>query len=681
MLGVPVFGWLLVLFLSAFLSVSHYAKLIRETGGFKSSWIWAWAFRFLAWFALLILFFNPWWIRVSQWVQDPVLLVYSDTSKSITSNDLRVWLGLKKRLEETKGVKVLLHPFSDVVSVSGQSKGLNLYHTNLSAVIQHVNQVASNSPVAGVVWFTDGISNEGRNPQFEPFVPGIPLVAVGAGNPEPQIDASIESLQCNEEAFLGNSFSIEVSVKSQRLKSQPLKIQLTAGSETKEVLWVPSSEQDWKRIAFEIKPKATGALPLRIVVSGGKGDQNTANNQRAKYVTVVDERKTVALLYAAPHPDVAALKTALELGGQFKTQSLPQNTMATDADVYILHGWKFQAQQELKKVAEWVMAGKALWIFSTDGQNLGGLGKVVGLAGEMTSPRNWQEVQPHWNGKEGDWGLNDKESARWMGYPPVYSPVSKPVLPDDGEVLLYQRWGGVNTQLPLMIHWQQESAAMAHFFGEGIWRWRIQEKSQHGDAFAFDAWVRRAVGLLASSSAVKKPIEIQLSGSTFDLRDRVIARVLCRDRSGMVDETMERQLNLLDENGNVRRVNLSKAGRGWEASLLGLKPGQYRLQAQSGGGKYRTETSFTIVDQPTELLNTQANHNVLKRLANQTGGAFLTLNAADSLLMVLSKTIMAKPVMKSQTQNKHWWDLWGWMLLVVVFFGAEWSIRRYLGKY
>jgi len=190
MLGVPVFGWLLVLFLSAFLSVSHYAKLIRETGGFKSSWIWAWAFRFLAWFALLILFFNPWWIRVSQWVQDPVLLVYSDTSKSITSNDLRVWLGLKKRLEETKGVKVLLHPFSDVVSVSGQSKGLNLYHTNLSAVIQHVNQVASNSPVAGVVWFTDGISNEGRNPQFEPFVPGIPLVAVGAGNPEPQIDAS-----------------------------------------------------------------------------------------------------------------------------------------------------------------------------------------------------------------------------------------------------------------------------------------------------------------------------------------------------------------------------------------------------------------------------------------------------------------------------------------------------------
>ena len=144
---------------------------------------------------------------------------------------------------------------------------------------------------------------------------------------------------------------------------------------------------------------------------------------------------------------------------------------------------------------------------------------------------------------------------------------------------------------------------------------------------------------------------------------------------------MERQLNLLDENGHVRRVNLSKAGRGWEASLLGLKPGQYRLQAQSGGGKYRTETSFTIVDQPTELLNTQANHNVLKRLANQTGGAFLTLNAADSLSMVLSKTILAKPVMKSQTQNKHWWDLWGWMVLIVVFFGAEWSIRRYLGKY
>lgn len=291
MLGVPVFGWVIALVLSASLCALQYFKLIRDSGGWKSGWIWAGACRFLTWFTLILLLFNPWWIRVSQWVQDPVLLVYTDASKSISAEDQARWLNIKSTIEKTQGVKVQAYSASDAVVVQGQSRGLNPYHTNLSSVIQHANQVATNMPVAGVVWFTDGINNEGRNPQFEPFVPGIPLVAVGAGDANPQIDASVEAVQCNDEAFLGNSFSVEISVKSQRLKSQPLKIQLKAGADIKEVLWVPSSDQDWKRIAFEIKPKVKGQLPLKVSVSGGKGDENRANNERVKNVKVVDEKK------------------------------------------------------------------------------------------------------------------------------------------------------------------------------------------------------------------------------------------------------------------------------------------------------------------------------------------------------------------------------------------------------
>ncbi|MBM3937083.1 MAG: hypothetical protein FJ333_00310 [Sphingomonadales bacterium] len=681
MLGVPVFGWVIALVLSASLCALQYFKLIRDSGGWKSGWIWAGACRFLAWFTLILLLFNPWWIRISQWVQDPVLLVYTDASKSISAKDQARWLTIKSTIEKTQGVKVQAYSASDAVVVQGQSQGLNPYHTNLSSVIQHVNQVATNLPVAGVVWFTDGINNEGRNPQFEPFAPGIPLVAVGAGDANPQIDASVEAVQCNDEAFLGNSFSVEISVRSQRLKSQPLKIQLKAGADIKEVLWVPSSDQDWKRIAFEIKPKVKGQLPLQVSVSGGKGDENRANNERVKYVKVVDERKKVSILYGAPHPDVAALKSALELGGQFIVQSLPMVKMEAEADVYILHGWKFQSQQELKKMAAWVATGKALWIFSTDAQNVAGLGKITGQSGELTSSRNWQEVQPHWNGNETSWGMDEKETSRWRDFPPVYAPVSKPSIPEGAEVLLYQRWSGVNTQLPLMVHWQKESAALAQFFGEGIWRWRMQERALQGDALAFDAWVRRSVGMLVSAAAVKKPLEILLLSRAFDLRDRIFARVVCRDKSGMVDENLDRQMTLVDDKGTSRRVNLSKEGQGWVANLVGLLPGQYQLKAQSGGGKFQAEALFTVVDQPAELLNTQANHGVLKRMADQTGGAFLTLKNGDSLASVLSKIIVAKPVMKSQTQNKHWWDMWGWMLLVVLLFGAEWSIRRFLGKY
>jgi len=48
---------------------------------------------------------------------------------------------------------------------------------------------------------------------------------------------------------------------------------------------------------------------------------------------------------------------------------------------------------------------------------------------------------------------------------------------------------------------------------------------------------------------------------------------------------------------------------------------------------------------------------------------------------IIAQKIVAKPILKAQSQNVHWWELWGWMLTIALCFGVEWWIRRYLGKY
>ena len=681
MLGVPVIGWVISFLIAAVLAVLQYYKWVKESGGVKSPWLLAMLFRFFAWMALVLLLFNPWWIHVKQWVQDPVLLVYTDASMSVSKSDQKQWLLALKKVRDTKGVRVEPYLAADAVVLGGQLQGLDTFHTNMSAVLQHASGIASNSAVAGVVWMTDGINNSGRNPQFEPVLGGVPLLMVGAGNPNPQVDASVEAIQCNEEAFLGNSFSVEISVKSQRMKSQSLRIQLKAGGELMSQMWTPSSDKDWRRFSFNVQPKTKGAMPLEVIVVGDRSDQNLANNSKSKFIKVVDERKKVALLYGAPHPDIAALKTALELGGQYLVTSVSKSQFNTEADVYVLHGWTMQSKAELQQVADWVASGKALWLFTTESQNVFGLSKVIGLGGETNSPRNWQEVQAHWNENELNWGLDEKESMRWKGYPPVYSPVLKTAIPPGGETVLFQRWSGVNTQLPLMVYWKKEASALAMFYGEGIWRWRIQEKAQHGDAMAFDAWVRRMVGQLATASAQKKSIEIVLSGNQFDVRDRVIAKVVCRDRGGMLDDRVERRLSLLNAKGVSRPINLVKSTQGWEANISGLTQGNYQLRAETSAGKDVDEKQIVVVDQPSETLNTQANHALLKQLATQTDGGFLPLEQADSLSQLIAQKIVAKPILKAQSQNVHWWELWGWMLTIALCFGVEWWIRRYLGKY
>ena len=682
MFGVPVFGWLIAVVVAAGLAVFQYYLLLQRDGKWlKSPWLWAMISRFLAWMCLILLLFNPWWIHVKQWVQDPILLVYTDASKSVSAADKSKWAGQLTKLNALKGVSLQTYSAADAVVLSKQSNALNTYHTNLSSVIRHANDIASNTAVAGIVWMTDGIGNEGVNPKFEMPVSGVPWFTVGVGDPSPQIDASVALLQCNEEAFIGNVFTVEASVKSQRLKSKPLRIQLKAGGQTYEQLWTPGSEQDWRRFSFEIRPTRKGLIPIEMVVRSNQSDQNPANNRLTRYVKVVDERKKVAILYGSPHPDVSALKSALEAGGQFIVSSTPRANANPEVDVYVLHGCKFQSARELDQLKSWVSAGKAIWIFATELQNNLALTKIVGLSDEAAWPRNWQEIQPHWNNGEANWGMDGVEASRWVEFPPVYAPVYKPSAPAAAEVMLYQRWSGVNTQIPLMIQWAQGDASVAMFYGEGVWRWRIAEKSKHGDAKAFDAWVRRSVGLLVSSASARKPIEILLAGTSFDARDQIVAKVVCRDRSGMMDHAQDRRLELSDARGKKRTINLVKGNQGWVANLSGLAPGAYQLTAQTVDGKSVVERTFVVVDQPAETMNLQADHGLLQQLATQSGGQFLSLGMGDSIGTAIAQKMIAKPVMKAQSTNVHWWDSWPWMILIAVFFGIEWWIRRYLGKY
>jgi hypothetical protein len=93
------------------------------------------------------------------------------------------------------------------------------------------------------------------------------------------------------------------------------------------------------------------------------------------------------------------------------------------------------------------------------------------------------------------------------------------------------------------------------------------------------------------------------------------------------------------------------------------------------------EKRFVVVNQPSEMLNTQANHDVLRDVANRTGGAFLTLNRIAELDELMEKKLVLKPVLTRKTENMHWWNSVIWLLAVAMMFGGEWLVRRLLGKY
>lgn len=73
--------------------------------------------------------------------------------------------------------------------------------SNLSAVMRHATAKSVTAPVGGMVIMTDGIINEGLDPLVGSLPPHTPIIAVGAGNTAPRIDAAVGGLLCNEEVF------------------------------------------------------------------------------------------------------------------------------------------------------------------------------------------------------------------------------------------------------------------------------------------------------------------------------------------------------------------------------------------------------------------------------------------------------------------------------------------------
>jgi hypothetical protein len=200
-------------------------------------------------------------------------------------------------------------------------------------------------------------------------------------------------------------------------------------------------------------------------------------------------------------------------------------------------------------------------------------------------------------------------------------------------------------------------------------------------AKVFDAWMRRTVGFLAMGSTRKKSIEIVMRENVLDVRDKSVVRVLCRDASGALDDRVERGLELVDELGVSRSLNLTKTSGGWTSVLPSVVEGAYLLKANCKSMKAVDEKRFVVVNQPSELLNTQANHDVLRDVSNRTGGAFLTLNRSDELNELMEKKMVLKPVLTRKTENMHWWNSAIWLLAVAMMFGGEWLVRRLLGKY
>jgi len=84
-----------------------------------------------------------------------------------------------------------------------------------------------NQNIGAVILATDGLYNEGSDPQYESKNFKSIIYTVALGDTTPKRDLLIGNVNYNKTAFLGNDFEVEVLAEAYQSKGEPKRLPLS----------------------------------------------------------------------------------------------------------------------------------------------------------------------------------------------------------------------------------------------------------------------------------------------------------------------------------------------------------------------------------------------------------------------------------------------------------------------
>ena len=145
----------------------------------------------------------------------------------------------------------------------------------------------------------------------------------------------------------------------------------------------------------------------------------------------------------------------------------------------------------------------------------------------------------------------------------------------------------------------------------------------------------------------------------------------------------EATLTLTNEQGKQFKYSFSPYESYYNLILENLNPGvyQYKGQAKIGNKIYFDNGEFVINTMSDENRKLQADHNLMFRLAQETGGIMIYPKQMDTLPEMIQKNqhIKTRIVYSYRTRGIN--DIWYILVLILFMLSLEWFLRKYFGSY
>ena len=620
--------------------------------------------------------------------EKPRLIMAMDNSESMalkgmdTASLQAEWRSLQNRLSDEFNLNT--YTFSEEVlsdeKVDYQGQATNIYNALSAVSEQHRAE-----ETAAMVLVTDGIYNRGTDPAYAPLDPGMKLIAVGSGDPRPETDVKINRIHTNDVVFSGNEFPVEVHVRASKAGGERTELTLQkAGSTLATERISIDSENFSRRFTFYPEAEGEGMQRYTVTVKPLPEEQNTVNNSRDVYIDVIDEQADILLLAASPHPDLFAMKAAIESRPQYEVTTALIDSFderLTDYDLVVMHQLPSNQGQSASLLAT-AYGNEIPVLFVLGGQTNYQLFNSIDAGLDIEGfEQQYNNALPGVYEDFTLFRLSPDMKNLLKESPPLKVPFgdykSSPVM----DVMLYQKLNDYTTSMPLVALSGRGAQKQGIIAGTGIWRWRMRDFTLNKHHRTFDEWFYSMVKYLAISQ--DRDFFRVYADAEYSGREEVTLTAELYNASYERINDPEVELELRNEDGETFEYLFDKTDDSYSLNLDYLPEGSYQYSATTefSGEQYRKEGAFAVTTTRLESLNTVADFRMLQKLATQQGGFFirdsLMNNVADSLLADEAYSPVRHEEVRFRPLIDEVWVLIGLLLLLT----AEWFLRKFHGGY
>ncbi len=667
---------------------------------------------------VLLLLFEPILSVTRQKQKRPVVAVLVDRSASMSLVDRQTDRAaeLRRVLQDDlfrdppNDIGLEFYPFSYRLfaplegppdSVASQDDG-----TDIGRALEELREAMAEKYFAGVILLSDGANNLGENPARLAARYGVPIFPVAIGDSAQQKDVLITNYVTNEIGYAGSKIPVDVYLKSSGFANRRIPVNLVQGNRTldSKVITLSGNELEQK-VRLHFTPEQEGVLKYEIKLPTLEGELTTANNAKAFYVRVLKSRLQILLVAGGPSPDLPFLKRTLaadenldvtayveKLRGRFyQAPTLPPVDQLARFDCVILLDFprRTSSQNALNQLKALLARGKPMLHLlskNVDYDKLLQLRDFLPLGAKpVKGPERlvYLEILPQ--------GLNHpilrlsedeiENREKWRELPPVFTDLLLVNVHPNGQSLaavdVARSGRGPRRPLPLILTrttGQRKSVAVLAY---GLWRWNFLMWGVGKTDESYRRFLRNTVRWLTTQEdsklvRVTSNKEIYRSGEEV----KFVAQVYYEDYQPVDGAEVVVQLRGGKEPQELTLTNIGE-GR-YEGRFEVLEGGDYEFTGtahQQGRVLGRDSGRFSVEAFSLEYQNTRANVELLRRLAEASGGAFFTSADFSGLSDRLSFPE------KYITLNNEWevWNKTPLLIAALLLLSTEWFIRKRKG--